>query len=144
MQSYNRDVEFRLIEHTKTWIVVASVPVFVQVLLSLLWPRSFELTAFGDLTQCILLLLGTLSILANATRARGKTRLFWALMTLGFGMWLGAQSLWTYFEVFLRQEVPNPFVGDVILFLHIVPMMAALAVQPHLQQEGLPETVACQ
>ena len=44
-------------------------------------------------------------------------------------MWLGAQLLWTYFEVVLRQEVPNPFVGDVILFLHLVPMMAALAVR---------------
>jgi diguanylate cyclase (GGDEF)-like protein len=49
-------------------------------------------------------------------------------------MWLFAQVLWTYFEVFLRQDTPNPFVGDVILFLHVVPMMAALAVQPHIQR----------
>ena len=52
-------------------------------------------------------------------------------MALGCGMWLCTQILWTYFEVFLRQEVPNPFVGDVVLFLHVVPMMAALVVQPH-------------
>jgi len=50
-------------------------------------------------------------------------------------MWLCSQLLWTYFEVFLRQEAPNPFVGDVVLFLHIVPMMAAVAVQPHVQQD---------
>ena len=50
-------------------------------------------------------------------------------------MWLGSQVTWTYFEVYLRQEVPNPFVGDVILFLHIVPMMAALAIQPHVEQD---------
>jgi diguanylate cyclase (GGDEF)-like protein len=50
-------------------------------------------------------------------------------------MWLCSQLLWTYFEVFLRQEAPNPFVGDVVLFLHIVPMMAAIAVQPHVQQD---------
>jgi len=56
-------------------------------------------------------------------------------MGLGVSMWLGAQLLWTYFEVFLRQEAPNPFVGDVILFLHIVPMMAAVAVQPHVRQD---------
>ncbi|MGA9389575.1 MAG: GGDEF domain-containing protein [Candidatus Sulfotelmatobacter sp.] len=51
-------------------------------------------------------------------------------------MWLCTQVLWTYFEVFLRQEVPNPFVADVVLFLHIVPMMAALAVQPHMKQNN--------
>jgi diguanylate cyclase (GGDEF)-like protein len=51
-------------------------------------------------------------------------------------MWLCAQVLWTYFEVFLRQEVPNPFVADVVLFLHVVPMMAALVVQPHLRQNN--------
>lgn len=50
-------------------------------------------------------------------------------------MWLSAQILWTYIEVFLRREIPNPFVGDVVLFLHIVPMMGALAVQPHRQRD---------
>ena len=49
-------------------------------------------------------------------------------------MWFCTQVLWTYFEVYLRQETPNPFVGDVILFLHLVPMMAAVAVQPHIQR----------
>jgi diguanylate cyclase (GGDEF)-like protein len=98
-------------------------------------PRSFALTAFGDLTQCFLLLLATLSILSVALKSSGKTRLFFALLGFGFAMWLGAQVWWTYFEVFLRQEVPNPFTGDIILFLHIVPMMAALAVQPHSKQD---------
>ena len=100
--------------------MVASLLVCVHLLLALLLPRSSGLTAFGDLTQCILLLSATLAILLNAIKAEGRARLFWALMSLGFGMWLWAQVLWTYFEVFLRQQVPNPFVGDVILFLHIV------------------------
>ena len=104
-------------------------------LVSLLVPRSTELTAFGDLTQCALLLCGTIFILSNAITSDRKPQLFWILMAAGCGMWLCAQVLWTYFEVYLRQEVPNPFVGDVVLFLHIVPMMAALAVQPHLQRD---------
>ena len=57
-------------------------------------------------------------------------------MALGCGMWLCTQILWTYFEVFLRQDTPNPFVGDVVLFLHVVPMMAALVVQPHIQRNN--------
>ena len=57
-------------------------------------------------------------------------------MALGLGMWLASQVMWTYIEVYLRHEAPNPFVGDVILFLHIVPMMAAVAIQPHVQQDN--------
>src|SRR5258708_12394492 len=56
------------------------------------------------------------------------------MMAFGWGMWLCTHVLWTYFEVFLRQDTPNPFVGDVVLFLHVVPMMAALVVQPHIQR----------
>jgi signal transduction histidine kinase len=56
-------------------------------------------------------------------------------MTLGLAFWLVYQLLWTYFEVFLQKDVPNPFVGDVVLFLHIVPMMAALGLQPHVEQD---------
>jgi diguanylate cyclase (GGDEF)-like protein len=107
--------------------------VCIHILLSLFAPRSFALTAFGDLTQSTLLLFGTIAFLINIKTAPTKSRLFWGLMGLGFGMWLCAQLLWTYFEVFLRQEAPNPFAGDVILFLHIVPMMAAVALQPHVR-----------
>jgi diguanylate cyclase (GGDEF)-like protein len=108
--------------------------VCVHLLVSLLVPRGIGLTAFGDLAQSALLLCATLSILSNLRTSYKKAQLFWSLMALGCGMWLCAQILWTYFEVFLRQDTPNPFVGDVVLFLHVVPMMAALVVQPHLQR----------
>lgn len=108
--------------------------VCVHLIVSLLVPRGTRLTAFGDLTQSALLLWATLSILSNVRTSYKKARLFWALVAAGCGMWLCTQVLWTYFEVFLGQEVPNPFVGDVVLFLHVVPMMAALVVQPHIQQ----------
>ena len=123
------------VRRTGRWTLIVCAVVYVHVLISLLAPRSFGLTAFGDLTQCVLLLFGTLSLLANITTPDKKNQRFWALMAWGCGMWLCAQVLWTYFEVFLRQEAPNPFVGDVVLFLHIVPMTAALAVQPHVQQD---------
>jgi diguanylate cyclase (GGDEF)-like protein len=109
--------------------------VCVHVLLSLMAPRGFALTAFGDILQSVLLLCGTVAILSNVKTASRKARLFWVLLGLGLGMWLCAQLLWTYFEVLLRQEAPNPFAGDVILFLHVVPIMAAVAVQPHVRQD---------
>lgn len=129
-------MELRLNTPARKWCLAASVLVCAHIFLSLRLPRSFALTAFGDLSQCFLLFLATLSILSLAINSSGKTRLFWVLLSFGFAMWLGAQLWWTYFEVLLRHEVPNPFTGDIILFLHIVPMMAALAVQPHRKQEG--------
>jgi signal transduction histidine kinase len=79
---------------------------------------------------------GTAALLPNLARNQGRNRLFWAFMTLAVVFWLGYQLLWTYFEVILRQDVPDPFVGDIILFLHVVPMMAALALQPHAEQDN--------
>ena len=35
----------------------------------------------------------------------------------------------------LRTDVPDLFTGDVILFLHIVPLMAALALRPHVPRD---------
>src|SRR5207253_4464549 len=98
--------------------------------------KRLSLTAASDLIQSALLLAGTLAFLTNALATRGRTRLFWLLMSLGLAFWFAYQTLlWTYFEVFLRQDVPDVFWGDVILFLHIVPMMAALVLQPHAEQD---------
>lgn len=122
-------------ERSKVWIMAAAALVFAQAGASLVLPANFKLIVFSDLTQCVLLLSGALSLLPNALRTRGRTRLFWVLMSVGVGFWFLYQLLWTYFEVFLRQDVPNPFVGDVVLFLHIVPMMGALALQPQVEQD---------
>jgi diguanylate cyclase (GGDEF)-like protein len=107
----------------------------MHVAVSLVVPRSFALTAFGDILQNVLLFVATVAFLACVKPTAGKARLFWLLMGLGLATWLVSQVMWTYFEVYLRHEAPNPFGGDVILFLHVVPMMAAVAIQPHRKQE---------
>jgi diguanylate cyclase (GGDEF)-like protein len=128
-------VLIRLSPAAKKAIFLASVPVCAQLALTLSLPHGFLLTAIGDILQNLLLLAATILIARNVWSSDSRTRFFWLLMSVGFAAWLGSQVLWTYFEVVLRKETPNPFVGDVVLFLHIVPMMAALAVQPHLKQE---------
>ena len=107
----------------------------MHVAVSMFVPRSFALTAFGDILQNVILFLATIVFFANVRDTSGRTRLFWLGMALGLATWLVSQVMWTYFEVFLRHEAPNPFAGDVILFLHVVPMMAAVAIQPHHRQE---------
>jgi signal transduction histidine kinase len=121
---------------SKLWITAAAGLVCAQAIASLFLHQGFALIALSDIVQFILLLAGTVSLLPNVLATRGRIRLFWALMMLGMAFWLSYQGLWTYFEVLMRKDVPNPFVGDVVLFLHLVPMTAALALQPHVQQEN--------
>ena len=97
--------------------------------------RGFELAAFSDFMQCALLLFATLACLLNVQKTTQRARLFWSLMGLGLGSWLIYRILWTYIEVVQRREVPDPFTADAILFLHFVPMIAALALQPDIRQD---------
>ena len=97
--------------------------------------RGFALTAFSDFMQCALLLFASLACLFNVLKTNRRARLFWSLMGLGLASWLAYRILWAYIEVVQRQEVPDPFTADAILFLHFVPMMAALALQPDIRQD---------
>lgn len=105
------------------------------LLAALVLPRSFLLSALSDVVQCVLLLSAAASFVPLARRTPGRMRLFWSLITLGVVFWLVYQSLWTYNEVVLRRDVPDLYAGDVILFLHIVPLMAALALRPHAPRD---------
>jgi signal transduction histidine kinase/uncharacterized membrane protein YgdD (TMEM256/DUF423 family) len=96
---------------------------------------GFHMLAFGDITQFLLLFLAFVLMVANAVSNRGQIRLFWSLMALGCLLWSGSLALWTLYEVVLRSPLPEPFMGDVILFIHVVPFMAAVALRPHQSEE---------
>ena len=100
-------------------------------------PNSRGLTAFGDIVQCLAAMFACGGLILNWGTTEKRTRVFWVLLSLGCLAWLAGQCLWTYFEVHLRQTAPNPFIGDVILFLHPVPMIGALALQPHDKRDDL-------
>jgi signal transduction histidine kinase len=113
------------------WMALTAVLVAVHAVLSFSLQKGDTLTVFGDVTQCVMLLAVVLALGSNAMSNRGGTRVFWLFMTGGAGLWLATQLLWTYYELYLGHKTPNPFVGDVIIFLHIVPMIGALALRPH-------------
>jgi signal transduction histidine kinase len=105
---------------------------------SLSTSAGFGLLAFGDIAQFSLLFLAFLLMSANAVSTRGQTRLFWSLMALGCLLWSADLALWTLYEVILRRAIPEPFIGDAVLFVHVVPFMAAVALRPHqLEQRKL-------
>jgi len=99
---------------------------------SLLARRGPGLAAFADVLALTLMLAATVAMLANAVSGRGPERTFWALMAAGCLLWTFNEGAWAYFELALHREPPDPFFVDVILFFHLVPMIGAVAWQPHL------------
>ena len=120
---------------SKLWMAAVAGALAVLILAALVLPQSFRLTALSDIIQCFLLVSAAASFVPLALRAQGRMRLFWSLITLGITLWLTYQLLWTYYEVLLRRDVPDLFAGDIVLFLHIVPLMAALALRAHVPQD---------
>lgn len=124
-------------KRSKIWASVLVCLVLTQVVASIAFLRTpgFFLAAVSDAVQAALLLCAALSCLPHILQTTRRVRLFWVLMGIGLTSWLSYQVLWTYIEVVQRKEVPNLFAGDAILFLHVVPMMAALAMQPNVEQD---------
>jgi signal transduction histidine kinase len=118
----------------KLWILVVLSLVCLQVAASIIL-RGFALVAISDITQFALMVSGALALWPRVKASHGRARIFWALMMFGVGLWMVYQGCWCYFEVVLRREVPDLFAPDALLFLHLVPMIAALAMQPDREQD---------
>ena len=118
-------------------LLLAAVAALLAAMIgaALVLPQSFALAAIADLVQCALLISGTVAFLPSAVRAHGRVRLFWSLIVLGTGFWLAYQLFWTYTEVGLHRDVPDLCAWDIVLFLHFVPLMAALALRPHVPRD---------
>jgi signal transduction histidine kinase len=124
-----------LSKKSKIWMaaVIGVVAAFLGAALVL--HQSFQLTALTDIIQTLLLASGVASFVPLALRAQSRMRLFWSLLIFWLTLWFGYQLCWVYFEVIARRDVPDLFAGDVILFLNIVPLMAALALRPHVPRD---------
>src|SRR5437899_4223552 len=93
--------------------------------------QGFKLAAFGDVLQCLIGFLLVVAAWGNVRCRVSQVRKFWILMATSFTLWAAGQFIWTYYEVYLRKDVPNPFLGDSLFFVKGVPLLAALALQPH-------------
>ena len=113
------------------WFVLAGGITFAFAVVSLTVPRGPVLTGISDIGYLLLSLVGGVAMLANAWSERGANRRFWALMGSGCLLWVCNQVAWVYFEIVRRTTFPDPSFMDLFLFLHLVPMIAAVALRPH-------------
>ena len=99
------------------------------------FPSPLFRVAMGDLIPLLVIAAASIVSARNAFDSSGQTRLFWSLMTAGMAMWCFNQACWVWFEVVLRKPLPDPFQGDIVLFLHVVPIMAAVSIRPQEAEE---------
>jgi signal transduction histidine kinase len=89
------------------------------------------LATFGNLVQCVIPLLANAGLLLNAGTPHWRRNFFWMLLAMGCTLWMIGEFQWTYYEVYLHQYQPTVHAADVVFFLKGIPIMAALALQPH-------------
>jgi signal transduction histidine kinase len=117
------------------WFVLAGAVTLAFAIVSLAVPRGPVLTAISDVGYFLLILSVGVAVLANAWSMRGVTQRFWTLMGAGCILWATDLAAWTYYEVLRRTNVPIISFMDVFLFLHLIPMIAAVGLRPH-RSEG--------
>jgi len=62
---------------------------------------------------------------------RGINRRFWGADGLGMRSLAADLAAWTYYEVVRQTNVPTISFMDIFLFLHLIPMIAAIGLRPH-------------
>lgn len=131
--------DFASPQPTLNWLIIGTWLAFCGTftVCAIAIPPGPGLTMFGDVAISLAAIFASVCILANVIHPPRRSRAFWAFFGLGVTAWMGGQFLWTYLEAFRHLEIPDPYVGDVILFLHAVPMIGALALRPHDRRDDL-------
>jgi signal transduction histidine kinase len=120
----------RLPTRNRWFFVAGAVTLAFATALAVL-PRGPVLTAFDDSADFLLTVAVGVVMFRNAAMSRGASRGFWALMASGCVLWAANLAGWTYWEALHRVTLPDPWSMDLFLFLHLIPMIAAVALRPH-------------
>jgi signal transduction histidine kinase len=117
------------------WFAFAGATTLAFALVSLTVPRGPLLTAISDVVYFLLTLAVAVAMLRNAWSEHGVSQRFWLLMGSGCILWAFDLGGWVYYEVLRQADVPSPWFMDVILFLHLIPMIAAVGLRPHRAED---------
>jgi len=123
------------------WCVAAWIVLLGGYIAICEWiPAGAARTSMADILLCLMPLLVNGALLINAVSTDWRKRAFWMLLALGSSLWLAGQAIWTYLEIYQHQHNPYLFNGyhfnvDLVFYLHAIPMIAALAVRPHMRPD---------
>ena len=105
--------------------------VVIKAVLSLAVKPGSTLFSYSGISYFLLLLLAASFAIRNGIQNVLGGRPFWMFLAIAYGLWSLNQGLYLYYELGLRIEVPENSIADPVLFLHIVPFMAAVVTLPH-------------
>src|SRR6266436_842241 len=94
-------------------------------------PAGAARTAAANVILCLMPLLVNGALLINAVTPDWRKKTFWMLLALGCSFWMVGQTIWSYVEVHEHRHVSYVSNGYIVFFLHVVPMIVALTLQPH-------------
>ncbi len=104
-----------IVRMASTWLLFLVVYAAVSPFCSS--AGAYGLTAFGDLSQCIVPLLANAGLLLNAGTPQWRRNLFWMLLAMGCTLWMIGQFDWTYYELYLHRDMPDSDPIDIVFFL---------------------------
>lgn len=99
-------------------------------------PPGPGVSTFRNIVLCLVPLVANAGLLLNAASPYRRKNTFWVLMALGSTTWMVSQLVWTYCQLGLEHPETHSTVRDMIFFLHPVPLLGALALQPHARKVG--------
>jgi signal transduction histidine kinase len=104
--------------------------VLLSFIAALVLPKGFQLGLLGDLLQAGLVGTFTFLTFLNMLRSQAQVRAFWLLLFIGAAMWLTSLLIWSTHELWFHLAVPDVPLADTFLFVGLVPLVAATALQP--------------
>ena len=127
-------LDSRLGHESRLWPALLLAIFAIKALVTITLKSNFPLASTGSIAYFLLILLSSIFSFRNAAKGAIGTRLFWVFVGCGCGLWALDQSVYLYYGILVRTDVPDSSIADPSLFLHIVPYMAAIAIQPHRER----------
>ena len=117
----------------RAWYVGLGLFLVLYCLISIFVPQSSRLITLRDTARFLLPLIAIILFARHLRGTSGRERAFWILMVLGAGLWWFPQARRFCSDVL---GIPQPAlsISRMVLFLHGIPFMAALALRPHRPQ----------
>ncbi len=106
----------------------------IKAVLSLGLGLGDKLAPVGTCVYFLLLLLATRFAIVNAVERTQGRRVFWVFLAAGYGLWSLDQWIYIHYALLRHVDVPDSSIADPALFLHLVPLMAAIVMQPHVDR----------
>jgi len=115
-----------------TWYVAAAWFIVLggYACVAIWLPAGATRTEAANVLLCVMPILVNGALLINSVTPDWRNKTFWMLLAFGCTLWMAGQTIWTYTEVYRHQRISVLFNGAIFFFLHTVPLIAALTIQP--------------